>query len=182
MGPKPGFFVLNTGDVFAYSFQGGGGYGDPVERSPEDVEADVAAGLVSRAAAERLYGVVISSEGIDVESTLTRRAEIRGRRLGHPPVRSIDPQEVRQGRPIGDHLVVAPDTTVFCRCGECLGGLSDWKAGATRSIADPHDHAVMLELHDQLELREHACPGCGALLESEVARIGAPDLVSIQLA
>ena len=38
---------------------GGGGYGDPLTREPERVLADVVQGYVSRAAAERDYGVVI---------------------------------------------------------------------------------------------------------------------------
>ena len=29
---KPGHFPLRRGDVLAYSFQGGGGYGDPIPR------------------------------------------------------------------------------------------------------------------------------------------------------
>lgn len=181
MGPKPGFFALTAGDVFAYSFQGGGGYGDPIERSPADVQDDVAAGLVSAAAAERLYGVVLGVAGVDDAATGARRDAMRTRRLGRPPERVVDPDAVWSGRTVGDHLVISDDATVTCRCGEHLGGLSDWKAGAARSIADPDDHGVGLELHEELELREHACPGCGALLESEVARVGAPDLVSIQL-
>src|SRR5690606_24330478 len=30
VGAKPGFVPLTTGDVISYTFQGGGGYGDPV--------------------------------------------------------------------------------------------------------------------------------------------------------
>ena len=43
LGAKPGIFPLRRGDVFAYSFQGGGGFGDPLERSPASVAADVRA-------------------------------------------------------------------------------------------------------------------------------------------
>jgi N-methylhydantoinase B len=38
---KPGHFLLHRGDVLAYSFQGGGGYGDPILRDPERVARDV---------------------------------------------------------------------------------------------------------------------------------------------
>ena len=37
---------------------GGGGYGDPRERSAEAVRADIANGLVSARAAREIYGVV----------------------------------------------------------------------------------------------------------------------------
>ena len=40
---------------------GGGGYGDPLTRPPEAVQADVRAGFVSVARAERDYGVVIDA-------------------------------------------------------------------------------------------------------------------------
>jgi N-methylhydantoinase B len=42
---------------------GGGGYGDPFERDPEQVLADVVNGYVSIEAAERDYGVVVSYLG-----------------------------------------------------------------------------------------------------------------------
>lgn len=61
----------------------GGGWGDPFEREPERVLKDVQSGLVSIAAAERDYGVVIepNSQTIDEARTATRRA---GRRAGTP--------------------------------------------------------------------------------------------------
>src|SRR5690606_35111945 len=34
-GAKPGFFGIARGDVIAYSFQGGGGFGDPLDRDPQ---------------------------------------------------------------------------------------------------------------------------------------------------
>jgi N-methylhydantoinase B len=58
---------------------GGGGYGDPLERDPERVAADVAEGYVSREAAERDYGVILGPEG-EVDGAGT--AELRARRRG----------------------------------------------------------------------------------------------------
>jgi N-methylhydantoinase B len=54
---------------------GGGGWGDPFERDPHQVAADVRAEKVSREAAEELYGVVLTAAGEpDAEATATRRA------------------------------------------------------------------------------------------------------------
>jgi N-methylhydantoinase B len=54
---------------------GGGGLGDPRTRPVERVLADVRAGLVTREAAARDYGVVIAADGaIDQRATDTRRA------------------------------------------------------------------------------------------------------------
>src|SRR5262249_29748871 len=54
----------------------GGGYGDPRTRDPARVLRDVRDGIVSVAAAERDYGVVIAADGrsIDEADTATLRA------------------------------------------------------------------------------------------------------------
>ena len=171
------------GDVFAYSFQGGGGYGDPVDREPDRVFADVTAGLVSRKAARELYGVVLGGDRVDVDGTRARRDAIRRERLGGRPLR-MSPSEApaADGIAIGDRLVVGDDGAVSCRCGQELSAAGDWKTGAIRRIVEPAAHGPAIALHHELELREHVCPGCGGMLESEVARSGADDLVSIELA
>jgi N-methylhydantoinase B len=51
---------------------GGGGFGDPRERDPELVAADVADGLISRDQAARDYGVALTAEG-RVDSAATAR-------------------------------------------------------------------------------------------------------------
>jgi N-methylhydantoinase B len=59
-----------SGDVFVCVGPSGGGYGDPLERDPEAVRQDVIDGIVSREAAARDYGVVISPSGtVDWQAT-----------------------------------------------------------------------------------------------------------------
>ncbi|MFP5336733.1 MAG: hydantoinase B/oxoprolinase family protein [Actinomycetes bacterium] len=53
---------LDPGDTFRLETPGGGGYGDPWERDPEAVVADVAGGYVSEAAAREDYGVVVTRD------------------------------------------------------------------------------------------------------------------------
>lgn len=183
LGPKPGFFELRAGDVFAYSFQGGGGYGDPLDRDPAAVAADVGAGRVSAPAAAELYGVVLRDGVVDGAGTQERRADARRARLGDEPARAVDVERpAPEGLRIGDHLVIGSDGSVSCRCGERLGGRVDWKRGLRRRLVAPREHGLADTLHPELELREHLCPGCGTLVESEVARIGTADLVPIELA
>jgi N-methylhydantoinase B len=55
--------TLPAGTRFALDLPGGGGFFDPRERDPEAVAGDVAEGLVSPAAAEREYGVLVSRAG-----------------------------------------------------------------------------------------------------------------------
>ena len=62
---------------------GGGGYGDPLTRDPNKVLKDVRERWVTHAAAEGVYGVVISGDAdaetlaIDLAATERRRAELR---------------------------------------------------------------------------------------------------------
>lgn len=57
---------------------GGGGWGDPLERSPEMVESDYADGFVSIEKAAAEYGVVIRPEGgVDADATKNLRATMR---------------------------------------------------------------------------------------------------------
>ena len=50
-------------DALVLEMPGGGGFGDPLRREPERVAQDVRNGFVSRAAARRQYGVVLSRGG-----------------------------------------------------------------------------------------------------------------------
>ena len=50
-----GRYDLKAGDRFLIQSAGGGGFGDPRERSAEAVAKDVAEGYVSRAAARKIY-------------------------------------------------------------------------------------------------------------------------------
>lgn len=51
------------GDFIRLELPGGGGFGDPAERDPDQVAADVADGLYSREAAARDYRVALTEDG-----------------------------------------------------------------------------------------------------------------------
>ena len=89
---KPGHFPLHRGDVLAYSFQGGGGYGDPIRRDPARVARDVNNGLVTPHWASARYGVVMRDGAVDAEATRERRRAIRAERLGDRPPKSEPPE------------------------------------------------------------------------------------------
>lgn len=81
LGSKASAVALADGDLVAQLTAGGGGWGDPLERDPELVRRDVQLGYVSREAAERIYGVVLSEEGaVDEDAT----AACRRVRAGSP--------------------------------------------------------------------------------------------------
>lgn len=64
---------VHRGDVIRHEQAGGGGYGDPRERAPEAVLADVLDGKVSRSFAEKHFGVIIANGHVDMEATRRRR-------------------------------------------------------------------------------------------------------------
>jgi len=78
-----GVFPLMGKDALYVRWNGGGGYGDPLDRAPERVAADVADALVSVEAARDVYGVVLGLDGEpDRQSTQELRAHGRAARLG----------------------------------------------------------------------------------------------------
>jgi N-methylhydantoinase B/oxoprolinase/acetone carboxylase alpha subunit len=60
-------YPLRRDDVFRLDTPGGG-FGDPFEREPERVLADVREGYVSREAAEKHYGVVVAETETETET------------------------------------------------------------------------------------------------------------------
>jgi N-methylhydantoinase B len=72
---------IPAGTLVRIDTTGGGGWGDPLEREPALVAADVAQGKVSRASAADDYGVVLDADGqVDVKATEQRRRERRAGR------------------------------------------------------------------------------------------------------
>ena len=60
-----------AGERLVFQTPGGGGYGDPHKRPPELVARDYAAGLISRRAVKRDYGVILNRDG-SVNKAATR--------------------------------------------------------------------------------------------------------------
>lgn len=72
------FYEVSEGDVFELISQGGGGFGDPLERAPEQVRQDVLNGFVSVEKALEDYGVVLTVRvreiAVDREETVKTRS------------------------------------------------------------------------------------------------------------
>jgi N-methylhydantoinase B len=77
-----GVFPLMGTDSLYVRWDGGGGYGDPLERDPEAVLADCRQGVVSREVARSVYGVIVDErlEAVDVAATEQRRRSLRAAR------------------------------------------------------------------------------------------------------
>jgi N-methylhydantoinase B len=173
---KPGHFPLHRGSLFAYSFQGGGGYGDPLRRDPARVARDVADGFVTPHWASALYGVALRDGKLDTEATQRRRREIRTERLGgRPPTR-----EPVEAPGLAEICPRVADYRFRCLCGSDLGPAHQgWKSKASRRTVPPRACGPHVTLHAELELREFVCSDCGTLLELEVARRGQESIETI---
>jgi N-methylhydantoinase B len=77
IGDPSGLTLCLPGDVIEFDSAGGGGYGDPLLRDPQAVEADVVNGYVSIEKARGNYGVVIdpTTLKVDLAETEKLRAE-----------------------------------------------------------------------------------------------------------
>ena len=69
-------FNLQTDDVIVCQSAGGGGYGDPLQREIEKVDADVKRGYISAERARTHYGVVLHDGVVDEGATKRMRAQV----------------------------------------------------------------------------------------------------------
>ncbi|UCD80437.1 MAG: hydantoinase B/oxoprolinase family protein [Desulfobacterales bacterium] len=72
-GDPSGLTLVNNGDVIEFHSAGGGGYGDPLRRDPEAVEADVRNEYVSVEKAREDYGVVIDPATLRMDPAATEK-------------------------------------------------------------------------------------------------------------
>jgi N-methylhydantoinase B len=156
-------FPLEPGDVLLMESSGGGGFGDPLERDPARVAADLAEGYVTPAAAERDYGVIWRDRAVDAVATQAKRTALRAAR---PRVRlhAVSDLDADRGRLVrldahtADRLGVAPGAVVEL-VNPRGAPLRAWVAALTpsdgpRAEVAP-DALVMLALADgaEVELR-----------------------------
>lgn len=182
-----GTFELAEGAVQRIRFGGSGGYGDPIDRDSGAVLKDVSQGLVSKGAANSVYGVVMYGVGkglkVNAEATARRRRDLRAERIGHavPADRCTRRDIPRSGRPLGEYLQVkgtGATASVECTwCGERLAGAGErWKDHAVRRETPTSAAGPLRETQQDMVLRQFHCPGCATLLDTEVTLATDPPL------
>lgn len=168
-----GVFPLLGRDALYVRWNGGGGYGDPLDREPERVESDVRGGLVSMAAARTLYGVVFDarSAALDRPATEARRQEMRAARIADAARGSCaDPAASRQT--YSPTILLSDRGDFHCRsCDEQLARFGEtWKARVARvdeplaALGDVFDTGA-----EDVFVRRYFCPACGTSLDTETA-------------
>ena len=89
------------GDRIVFRTAGGGGWGDPLERDPARVRADVRRRLMSMEVAKREYGVVLAGDAfvLDAAATEEKRESIRRSRGPLPTYDFGEPEWAREPLP-----------------------------------------------------------------------------------
>jgi hypothetical protein len=163
----------------------GSGYGDPLDRDPQHVLADVVNSSVSRDIAAKVFGVIVADDkpSVDVKATEERRSALKRARLeqaapigGRSAGARFDGSGARLRR-VHEYVEVArlDDGSVVYRCSKCShvygphGG--NYKHGSVRRVVSsnvfsganlPSGAPILGELH------EYFCPGCGTQVDVEV--------------
>jgi N-methylhydantoinase B len=184
-------FTQEPDDVYAVLWSAAGGYGDPFERDPERVREDVVENrAVSRECAREVYGVVVGESGaLDLETSKQLRAAERRRRRGKgAKPATLSGEVVARASENLDVRREAGGLRFACaRCAADLGPLGEnYKqhcAVEERDIAaaNPNIGDWRRYVDDRPVFRQCHCPGCGGLIENEVARADDPLLRDIEL-
>ena len=173
-------------DVYAVVWSAAAGFGDPLERDPQKVREDVVESLaVSREAAKEIYGVVLdANDQVDAAATRRLRAERRSVFVSKGGTRTLA-QRVRLH--VTDNLDLRGDRLACAKCAADLGpARSNYKEHCVRhdaeiATANPNIGDWRRYIDDRPVFRQFHCPGCGALIENEVAREDDAPLHDVEL-
>ncbi len=178
-------FAQNPSDVYAVIWSAAGGFGDPLERDPEKVRADVVESLsVSAEAAKAIYGVVLKGNEVDSAETQKLRAQKRKAFMKKEETKkSAAPIRLN----LTDNLHLRGKRICCAKCAADLGPVAgNYKAHCVQydaeiTAANPNIGDWQRYIDDRPVFRQFHCPGCGALVENEIAREGDELLRDIEL-
>lgn len=174
---------IDADTVFANRLGGGSGLGDPLERDLDRVASDLRDGYVSEAQAENTYGVVVSDGRVDEEQSRERRRAMRDERTSWGADRTLADEPASVSARTEFHRYVDVVEDAYLQCSECeevfapYGGPDDeeWLAYTATNDSPIEERYEELSLFVQereeepdVRLREHACPGCGVMLQVDV--------------
>ena len=188
LSPKLRNAVQGQDDVYEWIWNGGGGYGDPLDRDPASVVADVRRRDVTTKTAGDIYGVILGPAGEpDFEATDRRRENLRNERysMATPPRRPTMPattSRAGEGRSIvlAEYLeeIHFEDGGAVLRCRKCrhplaehganyLDGLAIWDSPVTTI---PLVRPPELLVDDRMVFRRYLCPECRTQVAAEIVR------------
>lgn len=183
-------------DVHYQIWEGGGGYGDPLDRAPALVSQDVVHCRISPGCAEEIYCVVFDPQTGEINEAATeqRRQERRKQRLTSPeiqPPKNSPPSRLSaalKSTKIGEGIRMTEYLEIVGRAVRCL------KCGVLIAPADKNYKEFVPFRERPLTvagawrsptkdflLREFYCHGCGTMLDVEMVRRGDPIVWDVSL-
>jgi N-methylhydantoinase B len=178
--PCYGETYVAPGEVFTMFWQGGGGYGDPLVRAPEDVARDVREQKVTTTTAAAGYGVVVDAGGaVDTAATEERRRELRDARRARAGASGAERTtvDITGGRRLDDNLVGVGNQVACRHCATVLGSGSVGELDLVRyegpvsdagpQVVDGAGEYVDREVH----FRQYLCPGCFTAISTAVVPV-----------
>lgn len=180
--------TLRPDDVMNHIVQNAGGFGDPLERDPERVLADVLDGHVTAHSAERIYGVALAGRHVDAEASAAKRAELRARRLRE--AENLRDDYERRDLPViyewcdvlalvrdGDEILVRTADT-----GVILGPLGEnWRDVAPFRFMSAEEFGPYVTVDDRLEMIQYLDPISGRSLWVDCQQKGGGSVVDFRL-
>jgi N-methylhydantoinase B len=195
--PKQRGIQQGPADVYELAWGAGGGVGDPLDREPEAVAADVAQGRLTADWGRKSFGVALDEGRVDADATASLRAEIRRQRLAgetafggaplHSTASTVATSKLWDLLEFAEHA----DGTVIASCGRCGEVLSSEEEPSykgrtkvrvrelTEVVANTQPSQLLIE--DEIVVREFSCPSCARLLATEVARTQDEFVVDIEM-
>jgi N-methylhydantoinase B len=170
-------FKQDPKDVYAVRWSGGGGFGDPFDRTPEDIEDDLESLAITEKSAQSLYGAVLGDDGhVDIEKTREYRSKVREARVTNVQKSS------RSGELLSENsqsINIRQDTIgIYWSCAKCdfeLGDVSEnYKnhcvtENRSISVSNPLIGDETRFIDNIVEFRQFYCGNCGCLLDNEIA-------------
>ena len=188
---EPGF-MQTTDDVYTVWWTGAGGFGDPLHRSIENIQADLDNFAISEKAAYSSYGAIINKQGlVDTEKTKVHRQNLLQVRLDRLPKKEV---ATRKGKVILEltySIDIRQDKKGAYHACKCCGGYlavmeANYKTGCLVDI-QPVQKIVpkILDanglIDHTVEFRLFLCPTCGAQIDNEVGLDDLPYLRDIEI-
>jgi N-methylhydantoinase B len=169
---------IGENDVYIMQYGGGGGFGDPLSRPPEEVLADVRRGVVGVQDAKLRYFVDIAgatheSYSLIGESTEGLRTIERARRLGGRAPKREPTFSLTPGRRLASWLNCDQGRYLCAHCQGVLGDVDDnvrtLLAHDETGVPDRWPITRGLIGSERFVIRHFYCPHCATQVDMEVA-------------
>jgi N-methylhydantoinase B len=165
------------------TWQGGGGYGDPLVREPLAVARDLREEKITPGAARSVYGVVLAGGEVDPAATAAERERLRGVRRDRSRMAggTRGKTDLTSVKRVDDNLVEVGSDIACRHCGEVLGDTGEGPLALAIYDGPPTDAGpqIIAEATDYVDapvvFRQYSCPSCWTALSSAVVPADHPD-------